>query len=112
MITEIITDRNNYHREIEEVRNDWTEEILNYLGVETEIFHQDVDEVDKYEYLLLNKIEIIDFPAFQALQIMFKGDLIAEWATPEFVLHEDENGEYFYKITVEHWSILEEEMDL
>lgn len=112
MILEILADRRNYQQEIEEVRNGWIEEILNFLGIETELLNQEgVSNLDKVNYLRSCDIQLIDFPGIDALQIFHQGELVGEWATPRFILYQDVD-ETYYKISIESWSVMEEEIEV
>jgi hypothetical protein len=55
---------------------------------------------------------MIDYPGIEALEIRYEGEIVGEWAGPDFVLLEDEHGKQYYKISIETWSILEEDIDL
>ena len=65
----------------------------------------EIDDVQ--EYFFDNSIDIINYPDVDAVRIDKGGDTIAEWAGPEFVLKEDEDGVLYYEVTIESWSIFE-----
>ena len=112
MNIEMLANRTGYRKDIEEVRNQWIEDILNFLGIETEIFHDDeVERLILLEYLVAHEIDLINYPSIDAWQVFYSGELVGEWAGPDFLL-EEEDGEIYYRITIETWSILEEEMDI
>jgi hypothetical protein len=113
MKIEILADRRGYHKDIKEVRNEWIGDILNFLNIETKIFEESEDnQALLLEYLAHHKISIIDYPSIEAFQIFFEGELVGEWAGPKYSLKEDENGKLYYKIDIETWSIIEENIEL
>jgi hypothetical protein len=112
MKIEMLANRTGYLEDIEEVRHQWIEDILNYLGIETEIFHdEEAERLVLVEYLAFHKIDLIDYPSIDAWQVFHEGSLVGEWAGPDFEL-EEEDGEKYYRITIETWSILEEDIEL
>ena len=61
MKIEILTNRSGYRQDIKEVRDEWIDEVLNYLGVDTEIFDEaGEDQSILLEYLMYHKIEILN----------------------------------------------------
>ncbi len=113
MKIEMLANRTGYRKDIEEIRDEWTEELLNFLGIETGVFRSDeYDQGALLEYLIHEKVHIIDYPGIEAQKIYFEGDLVGEWAGPEFTLFEDKDGQLYYKITIETWSIIEEDIEL
>lgn len=108
----ILADRFNYRQAIEEEKNNWLFGILNHLGIDI----GGLDNLNSPEivYLFLKSgIQIINYPGIDAVRVMNGQDSVGEWAGPEFILKADKNnGELYYEITVENWSILDEEISL
>jgi len=114
MIIKILADRFGYQESIDELRNEWIEDIIAFLGIDIqEAYQHGIDDPMFVEALMGNKIEIIDYPGLGAVKIEYEGDVIGEWAGPQLTLKVDEeSGGYYYEIEIESWSILEEDIDL
>tara|TARA_R110001583_G_scaffold16234_11_gene66254 strand:- start:12351 stop:12683 length:333 start_codon:yes stop_codon:yes gene_type:complete len=108
MNTTVLVDRTGYKRELEEIRWNWAKDLLIYIGID-EDFLNESDMPTIVDFLINNNIEILDYPSIGAMSISYDGDIVGEWAGPEMELCGDENGFYF-KVDVESWSILEEEI--
>lgn len=110
MITTILTDRVNFARDVKDVRQQWLGDLLFYIGV-------DVDELSEMppdiavEYLVYNDVEITEYTGIDALEVKHDGETIGEWGGPVLTLKEDDNKNLYFEANVEHWSILEEEID-
>jgi hypothetical protein len=63
------------------------------------------------EYLIENNIEIIEHVGLDALEVRVDGEVIGEWATPELKLKIDKADELYFEINIEHWSIIEEDIE-
>jgi hypothetical protein len=107
----ILANRYDYKEAIEEERNRWLCDILAYLGIEASILDEDTPDI--VDILFANGIDIIDYPSIGAVEVRSGSDLIGEWAGPTFVLKQDnETGGLYYEISVECWSISDEEIDM
>jgi hypothetical protein len=109
MIITLMADRYGYQNAIKEVREEWLEDLLLFLGLDIEKMQQSQPEFIKY--LFENKVEIIDFPSLGAIRVINEGEVVGEWAGPEMKLKQDKGGLY-YEITIECWSIKEEDINL
>ena len=110
MITTILTDRVNYQSEIEEVKQEWLRDLLHYLGADTEwLDHAPRDLA--VEYFLQNDLEIIKHTSIDALEVKHDGDVVGEWGGPSFKLKEDSSGVLYFEVEIEHWSIMEEDIE-
>ena len=59
------------------------------------------------------KVDIIDFPDINAIRVSYQNEVVGEWAGPEFKLVEDhEKKELFYEVSIESWSVIEDEIDI
>lgn len=110
MLVTILTDRHKHEESISELRNSWLESILLYLGLDIHEL-KDVGSSVFTDYLISNNIDIVNYPSTGSLSISFEGELVGEWAGPDFRLLEDSGGLY-YEIDLEYWSIIEEDLDL
>jgi len=111
METTLLVDRYGYDSVILEIRNEWLEEILMHLGVDPGEMDE-LSDSEIYDFFFENEIEIINYPSSGALKVLFEDSLIGEWAGPEFYLIKDEDTNMFcFEVRIEHWSIIEEEMD-
>jgi hypothetical protein len=111
MIITLMADRYGYQNAIKEVREEWLEELLAFLGIDIEKQQESGPEFVKY--LFENKVEIIEFPSLGALRVSYEGEVVGEWAGPEMKLKQDkEKGGLYYEITIECWSIKEEDISL
>ena len=112
MIIKMLTDRFGYQTAVNEIREEWLEELLAFLGVDIQGIHEVEDPVF-VEYLLENKVDIISYPQFGALSVEYEEEVVGEWAGPELTMKEDkETGELYYEVEIECWSIIEEDIDL
>ncbi len=112
MELKILTDRFNYFEAVEEEKNFWISETLSYIGIE---YSPDIeiDIPNMVDFLFLNKVEIVDYPSIGAVKISHNGETIGEWGGPELTLKKDqESGALYYEITIETWSIMDEEISL
>ena len=104
MKQKILADRTGYHDILDELKGNWIEEILIAIGMEDDFF--DLPEDYQREMLLQSDIYIEDYVDIGACMVIFEGQIIGEWLGPSFKLVEDDKGLY-YEITLESWSILE-----
>jgi len=110
MITTILTDRANYSKDIKDVREQWVGDLLSYIGLDSKSLSELPRDM-AVEYLVNNDIEIIEYSGLDAIEIRYNGDVIGEWAGPTLTLKEDEEKKLYFEANVEHWSIIEEEIE-
>lgn len=106
----LLTDRVNYEQDISIIRDSWLRDIFSFIGFDVLA----LDEMPKdkvLDFFINNKLELIYYTDLQALKVKFEGDLIGEWAGPEIELV-NENGNLFNKITIQYWSIIDQQLDL
>lgn len=108
----IMANRFGYQSAVEEIREEWLEDLLIFLGVDI----QEVNELDSpafFEYLVENQVDLVSYPAIGALSVEYDNEIVGEWAGPELKLKEDpDTKELYYEIKMEYWSIVEEGIDL
>lgn len=109
MMITLMADRYGYQNAIKEVREEWLEELLLFLGLDIE--KKEASGSEFVKYLFENKVEIIEFPSLGAIRVTYEGEVVGEWAGPEMRLKKDKGGLY-YEITIECWSIKEEDINL
>lgn len=110
MITRILTDRVNNSVEIEEVKQAWLKDLLEYLGADTAW----LDEAPRdlaIEYFVQNDLELIRHTSIDALEVKHQGDIVGEWGGPSFTLKEDKDGGLYFEVEIEHWSIIEDDLE-
>ena len=110
MKTIILTDRVKYQDEIRSVRNDWLSDLLIFLGIDEEKVSKMPRDV-AVEYFFIKNLDIIEYPDIGALKVVYEGEVVGEWAGPEFTMKEDDSGRLYYETEIEHWSIIDEEID-
>jgi hypothetical protein len=110
MITTVLTDRVNYKTEIDEIKQIWLRDLLHYLGADT-VWLDNAERDLAVEYFIQNDLEIIKHTSIDALEIKHQGEVVGEWGGPSFTLKEDEDGELYFEVEVEHWSIIEEDIE-
>ena len=91
----------NQKEVLEEIKENWVLNLLFDLGIEDEDFNLSSYEVN--ELLYDKKIEIVDFPDINSIQLKLDGEVVAELSSPKFSLLSDDQGPYF-KIEMEYWS--------
>ncbi len=109
MNLKLITDRDNYHSDVLDIRNQWLGDLLLYLGIDIN-YMEDIPRDIAVEYLIENDVEIIEYTGLKALEVRFEGDVVGEWGGPELKLVE-EDGKIYFQANIEYWSIIEEEID-
>tara|TARA_Y100000287_G_C14233977_1_gene363653 strand:- start:507 stop:848 length:342 start_codon:yes stop_codon:yes gene_type:complete len=109
MITKILVDRTNYKTDIDDIRNAWLEELLLYLGADTDWLSTAPKDL-AVEYFLQNNLEIIKHFSIDALEVRHEGELVGEWGGPSLKMIEDPQGDLYYEAEIEHWTIMEEDM--
>ena len=109
MKLEILTDRNNHQNEVNYLRQEWLDDLFLYLGIDLDYLNS-LELSKRYDYLYKNNIETIYYMSIGGLEVHYNGDLVGEWGGPEYKLKVDENDQYYFKITVECWTIQEEEI--
>ncbi len=106
-----MADRYGYQNAIKEVRDEWLEDLLLFLGLDIEKKQESDPEFVKY--LFDNKVEIIEFSTLGAIRVTHEGNVVGEWAGPEMKLKQDkEKGGLYYEVTIECWSVKEEDINL
>jgi hypothetical protein len=106
MFIKMMTDRSGFQKAIDDVKNEWLGNLLLFLGVDVQTLKDDAPAF--VEYLLLNKIEIIEYNDLNALEVKYENDVVGEWGSPTFTLKKDEKGELYFEIEIESWSIIED----
>lgn len=114
METKLLVDRFGNDEAINEVKAEWLYDLLVYVLTEMELNPDVLDEKDRFElfeFLFDNDIEVLDFPDINGLRVEVDEQVVGEWAGPEFVMKKDsETGELHYEVTIEHWSLLDNEI--
>lgn len=108
----LLVDRFGYQKDIDDIQTEWLDNIFMYL----ELNPVELKEMKPHVFIdtLYNKnIEIIRFQKTGAMIVKHKGEIVGKWAGPELTLEKDnKKGELYYKISIQQWSILDEEIDL
>ena len=109
----LLADKSNYLSDIEEAKLNWLNELLVFLDVDIELL-DNMDPGEQVEYLLTErKIEIITYPGISALRVDLEEETVGEWASPDFLLKTDkETRVKYYEITIDTWTIMDEEIDM
>jgi hypothetical protein len=110
MITTVLTDRVNCKPEIDEIKQAWLGDLLHYLGADV-FWLNDAPRDLAVEYFMQNDLEIIKHTSIDALEVKHKGEVVGEWGGPSCELKEDESGALYFEVEIEHWSIIEEDIE-
>jgi hypothetical protein len=110
MITTVLTDRINYKAEIDEIKQAWLANLLHYLGADVNWLDETARDL-AVEYFLQNNLEIIKHTSIDALEVKHQGEVVGEWGGPSCELKEDEDGVFYFEVEIEHWSIIEEDIE-
>ena len=110
MITTVLTDRVNYKSEIDEIRQSWLSDLLHYLGADVNWLDNTERDL-AIEYFMQNDLEIIKHISIDALEVKHKGEVVGEWGGPSCKLREDQDGGLYFEVEIEHWSIIEEDIE-
>lgn len=118
MSFKILTDLRSAREIVEEERVKWIDNLLYFLGLDVEYIKQSPGDV-AIEYLYKNHVQITDYPSIGAIKIEYRPDhqseleVVGEWAGPEYQIKLDsESGEYYYEISIECWSVIDEGIDM
>ena len=112
MITKILTDRVNFAKDVNDIRRQWLHDLFLYIGLDADGMLE-VPRDQAIDYMLENNIEVIEYKGIEALEVRLEGEVIGEWAGPEYVLKEDpDDRTLYFEATIEHWSIIEDDMDV
>lgn len=109
MELKILSDRYGYQQAVDELKEQWLYELLLHIGVEEEVL-EEWDSSNIVELFFDNNIEVVNYPSFGGVMVTCEDEVIGEWGGPELELKKDhETGELYYEITIECWSIAEED---
>ncbi len=109
MEIKILADRYGYLETVEELKEQWLYDLLLHVGLEPEVL-EEWDNPSIVELFLNNNIEIVNYPSIGGVMVSYRDDVIGEWGGPDLTLMRDhETGELYYEITIEYWSILDED---
>jgi len=117
MELKILTDITSYRKIIDEERKRWLYELLYFLGIDIKSL-EGMDPGEATSCLVSNHIFVCDYPGLDAIKIEYRPEphgpleLAGEWAGPDFTMKRDENGELYYEISIECWSIVDEGIDM
>ena len=110
MIIDVVTDRCKVDEEIDEIFWEMFIDLLKFMNID---FEEDIDHTDKGTFadsLRNMKIYVDKFPDINGYKVFKEQDLIFEMAEVERKLIFSEG--YCFKVSLEFWSILEEQIDL
>ena len=110
MITTVLTDRVNFAKDIKDIRQQWLDDLLFYIGIDVEGLSELPRDM-AVEHLIYSDVEVIEYSGMDALKVKYDNELIGEWAGPTLTLKEDENKILYFEANIEHWSIIEEEIE-
>jgi hypothetical protein len=110
MITTVLTDRVNYKAEIDEIKQAWLADLLHYLGADTNWLDNVARDL-AVEYFMQNGLEIIKHTSIDALEVKHQGEVVGEWGGPSCKMKEDHDGVFYFEVEIEHWSIIEEDIE-
>lgn len=106
MLIKLIADRDNHLSVINDMKNDWINNIITSLNLNTQE-QMNVTDSEYLDYLTKSKIDIIEYPSISSIQVKFENQLIGEFAEPDYNLKRDDKNKYFYYIEIECWSIFD-----
>ena len=114
-MTTILVNRHEATQIENEEKVNWAIDILQTMGIPVEDFPKEptMDNLRKIRGILKKlEIDLID-DSDAGLKIYFKGDLIAEWFRPTYVLREDPKEispqyKYYLEMTLNHRNIFDE----
>ena len=109
MFTTVLTNRVNFNKDIEEVRQEWLDVLLSYIGLDVEGLHG-ADPDAAIEYFADNNVEVINYESIGGLEVRLDGQTVGEWAGADLTLKEAPDGELYFEAEVEHWSVMEDEI--
>ena len=110
MVTKILTDRVNFSNDVKEVRQEWLRGLFLYLGLNVDAM-DNMSRGEMLDYMLDKDVQVIEHKSIDALEVLIDNNLVGEWAGPEYVLKIDSSKSLFFEATIEHWSIIEDEID-
>jgi hypothetical protein len=118
MVITLLSNMNNHLAAVEEQKKIWLYELLYFLGVDVEILDELPGDL-AVEMLMRKHISIVDYPSMGALRVEYREtaadplEIAGEWAGAEYLIKRDpENGEMYYEISIECWSVIDEGIDM
>lgn len=106
----LLTNRVNYNKDIEVIRDSWLRDLFSFIGLDVVA----IDKMDKRSIIDIfkkNKIEIIYYNSSQVLRVKYNGDIVGEWGSPSIEVVE-EDGILYNKMKIEYWSIIDKQLDI
>lgn len=111
MIITMMADRYGHQKAIKEVQEQWLEDLLIFLGIDISLIHE-VDGPTFRDYLKKEQVEIFEYLDLNALRVEYQHEVVGEWMPLTSKLERDEKGGLYYKIDIECWSIIEENIEI
>jgi hypothetical protein len=109
MEIKLLADRYGNKEAVEQLKEEWLYDLLLFIGVEVEVL-EEFDGPNLYDFFFDNHIEILEFPSIGGLRVELQEEVVGEWGGPEYKLMKDkEDGDLYYEITIEYWSIMNDE---
>lgn len=114
MTLTILTDLSNYIEIVESTKKKWLMDLLSFMNLDIK-YLETLDSQQATEYISGNHIVITDYIGIGALKIEKVSDqkieLIGEWGGPIFSYKKDHNNQPYYEISVDCWTIADDEID-
>lgn len=104
----ILSERNNYLKEIEEERNEW----ITYVLTKNEVnVKKDISEKELSSFLKKNKVSILHNATSNEYKVFKDSNHIATWGSPSFTIKRDnDTNDLYYLIEIQCWLRLEDEV--
>jgi hypothetical protein len=108
----LLVNRFGYKDDIDDLQSEWLDEIFIYLELDP-VELREMDPSKFTDILYKMNLDIIGYPNLGAIKVIYKGDVIGEWAGPELTLKRDKDTkQLYYEVLIQYWSILDDEDDI
>ena len=98
----VLADRGSEQNVIEEEKQEWLTEVLLAIGVPTEAFKLDPNEI--IDYLASIEVEINRNEGDGTLDIYKSDDIVAQWKVPKLILIKETPKKWYYEIHINAWA--------
>ena len=106
----LLTDRVNYNKDIELVRDSWLRDLFSFIGLDV-VALDGMHKRSIIDIFKKNKIELIYHNGTGMLRVKYNGDVVGEWGAPAIKVV-DEDGILYNELSIEYWSVIDKQLDI
>ena len=99
----VLCNRGDERKVIEDLRQDWVQDVLVAIGVPEQIFEDKMDNNDARDLLISMEIEVWK-KHDGTIDILRQSKLVAQWKKPKITMIK-EDKEFYYEIKTNEWAL-------